>query len=57
MDYQTMAKIAHFKCERVPERAIHAKAAGAHGLLTVTQELARYVRAALFAKAGSTNAM
>ena len=53
-DYQLMEKMAHFNRERVPERLVHAKGAGAHGRLTITHDLARYTRAKLFAKAGNT---
>jgi catalase len=53
-DYQLMEKMAHFNRERVPERVVHAKGAGAHGRLTITHDLARYTRAKLFAKAGNT---
>jgi catalase len=53
-DYQLMEKMAHFNRERVPERVVHAKGAGAHGLLTITHDLARYTRAKLLSKAGNT---
>jgi catalase len=51
-DYRLMEKMAHFNRERVPERVVHAKGAGAYGTLTVTQNLARYTRARLFGKVG-----
>ena len=35
-DHQLMEKMAHFNRERVPERVVHAKGAGAHGKFTVT---------------------
>ena len=53
-DYQLMEKMAHFNRERVPERVVHAKGAGAHGTFKVTGDLSRYTRAALFAEVGST---
>jgi catalase len=53
-DYQLMQKMAHFNRERVPERVVHAKGAGAHGILTVTNDLARYTCAKLFSKSGAT---
>jgi len=53
-DHQLMEKMAHFNRERVPERVVHAKGAGAHGVLTITHDLSRYTRAKLFAKAGQT---
>jgi catalase len=52
-DYQLMEKMAHFNRERVPERVVHAKGAGAFGNLLVTHDLARYTRAKLFAKVGN----
>ena len=52
-DYQLMEKMAHFNRERVPERVVHAKGAGAHGTFTVTADISRYTRAKLFSKAGN----
>ena len=53
-DYQLMERMAHFNRERVPERVVHAKGAGAHGVFTVTRDLSAYTCASLFAKAGNT---
>ena len=53
-DYQLMEKMAHFNRERVPERVVHAKGAGAYGTLTVTGDISRYTRAKLFSKVGNT---
>ncbi len=36
-DHQLMEKMAHFNRERVPERVVHAKGAGAYGTFTVTR--------------------
>lgn len=36
-DYQLMEKMAHFNRERVQERFVHAKGAGAYGTFTVTR--------------------
>ena len=52
-DHQLMERMAHFNRERVPERVVHAKGAGAHGTLTITNDISRYTRAKLFAKAGN----
>lgn len=52
-DYQLMEKMAHFNRERVPERVVHAKGAGAYGRFTVTGDISRYTRAKLFAKVGN----
>jgi len=51
-DYQLLEKMAHFNRERVPERVVHAKGAGAYGKFTVTAELSKYTRAKLFEKIG-----
>jgi catalase len=51
-DYQLMEKMAHFNRERVPERVVHAKGAGAYGKFTVTGDISRYTRAKLFEKIG-----
>lgn len=36
-DYQLMERMAHFNRERVPERVVHAKGAGAYGTFRVTR--------------------
>lgn len=54
VDHQLMERMAHFNRERVPERVVHAKGAGAYGTLTVTKDLSKYTCAKLFAKAGNT---
>ncbi|TGL80269.1 catalase [Leptospira yasudae] len=51
-DTHLIEKLAHFNRERIPERVVHAKGAGAYGTLTITQDLSRYSRAAVFSKAG-----
>ncbi len=53
-DYQLMEKMAHFNRERVPERVVHAKGAGAYGRLTITGDISRYTRAGLFAAVGNS---
>lgn len=52
-DYQLMERMAHFNRERVPERVVHAKGAGAYGTFTVTGDISRYTCAKLFSKAGN----
>src|SRR2546421_7135802 len=47
-DYQLMERMAHFNRERVPERVVHAKGAGAYGTFWVTQDITHYTRARLF---------
>jgi catalase len=51
-DFHMLEKLAHFNRERIPERVVHAKGAGAFGTFTVTRDVTRYTRAALFAKVG-----
>lgn len=49
-DHQLIERMAHFNRERVPERVVHAKGAGAYGTFTVTNDISQYTRAALFSK-------
>jgi catalase len=51
-DYLLFEKMAHFNRERIPERVVHAKGAGAHGTFTVTKDIAKYTTAKLFNKIG-----
>ena len=52
-DVHLMEKLAHFNRERVPERVVHAKGAGAYGTFTVTGDISNYTRAALFSTVGN----
>ncbi|MBN2983156.1 MULTISPECIES: catalase [Cohnella] len=45
-DYQLLEKLAHFDRERVPERVVHARGAGAHGVFTLKNSMKRYTKAA-----------
>jgi catalase len=45
-DYQLLEKLAHFDRERVPERVVHARGAGAHGVFKVSNNMKRYTKAA-----------
>jgi catalase len=49
-DYQLLEKMATFNRERVPERVVHAKGSGAFGTFTVTKDITRYSKAAIFSK-------
>lgn len=56
-NYQFLEKITHFDRERIPERVVHARGAGAHGYFeaygTVGDEpIAKYTRAKLFQQKG-----
>jgi catalase len=56
-DYQLLEKLAHQNRERIPERTVHAKGWGAFGVLTITNNISRYSRAAIFAKVGKKTDM
>ncbi|MBR3062405.1 MAG: catalase [Exiguobacterium sp.] len=51
-DYQLIEKLAHFDRERVPERVVHARGAGAHGVFTVKNSMKRYTKAAFLQEEG-----
>jgi catalase len=51
-DYFVVNKLAHFDRERIPERVVHAKGAGAHGYLEVTHDITKYTKAAFLNKVG-----
>jgi catalase len=44
-DVQFIEKMAHFDRERIPERVVHAKGAGAHGYFEVYKSMAPYTKA------------
>ena len=56
-DHFLIDKLAHFNRERIPERVVHAKAAGAHGTLTITNDITKYTKAKVFAKVGKQTEM
>ncbi|GFY38002.1 catalase [Trichonephila inaurata madagascariensis] len=45
-------EVAHFDRERVPERVVHAKGAGAFGFFEVTNDISQYTRARVFNEVG-----
>jgi len=51
-DFHLIEKMAHFNRERIPERVVHAKGAGAFGIFTVTGDITRYTRARVFSEIG-----
>jgi len=51
-DYQLIEKLAHQNRERIPERVVHAKGSGAFGTFTVTHDISRYSKAAVFSEVG-----
>jgi catalase len=51
-DVHLLEKLAHFNRERVPERVVHAKGAGAHGYFEVTKDLTSYTKANFLSEVG-----
>ena len=61
-NYHFLEKISHFDRERIPERVVHARGAGAHGFFEPTglvgdEPISRYTRARLFQEAGARTPM
>ena len=56
-DVWLLEKLAHFHREVIPERRMHAKGGGAHGHFTVTHDITRYTKAALFSEVGKRTPM
>ena len=47
-DFTLLDKLASFDRERIPERVVHAKGSGAHGVFELTEDMSAYTRAAMF---------
>ncbi len=56
-DVWLLEKLAHFDREVIPERRMHAKGAGAHGVFTVTGDITRFTKADIFAEIGKSTPM
>lgn len=56
-DVHLLEKLAHFNRERVPERVVHAKGAGAHGYFQVTHDVSQYTKAAFLSEVGKKTPM
>ncbi|MFJ6321497.1 MULTISPECIES: catalase [unclassified Rhizobium] len=56
-DVWLIEKLAHFDREVIPERRMHAKGAGAFGTFTVTNDITRFTKAAIFSKVGKKTEM
>src|SRR5690349_3084248 len=52
-DFHLREKIMHFDHERIPERVVHARGAGAHGVFTANGAAAKVTRAAVLAEKGT----
>ncbi|BDA79222.1 catalase [Leptospira kobayashii] len=51
-DTHLIEKLAHFNRERIPERVVHAKGAGAYGVLKITKDMSAYTLAKVFSEVG-----
>ncbi|KIP11279.1 hypothetical protein PHLGIDRAFT_83711 [Phlebiopsis gigantea 11061_1 CR5-6] len=51
-DFNLIDSLAHFARERIPERVVHAKGAGAHGYFETTHDVTDLSCASLFASVG-----
>ena len=51
-DFHLIDKLSHFARERIPERVVHAKGAGAYGYFEVSDDITKYCKANLFSKIG-----
>ena len=56
-DYQLLEKLAHQNRERIPERTVHAKGSAAYGTLTITQDITKYTKAAVFQPGAKTETL
>lgn len=53
-DFIYQDKLAHFDRERIPERVVHARGSGAHGVFEATADIAKYTRADFLKKGNET---
>jgi len=51
-DLSLIDSLAHFDRERIPERVVHAKGAGAFGYFEVTHDITKYTKASVFSEIG-----
>ncbi|MFF7727210.1 catalase [Streptomyces sp. NPDC008001] len=51
-DQSLIEKLAHFNRERIPERVVHARGAGAYGTFTVTADVTEFTRAKFLSEVG-----
>lgn len=56
-DVHLLEKLAHFNRERVPERVVHAKGAGAHGYFEVTNDVSVFTKADFLSEVGKKTPM
>jgi catalase len=53
-DFVLREKIFHFDHERIPERIVHARGSGAHGVFEALEDISDLTRAAVFKKGSQT---
>jgi catalase len=51
-DYHLLEKLAHFDRERIPERVVHARGAGAHGVFRTEASMKAHTKAHFLQEAG-----
>ncbi|KAG2204543.1 hypothetical protein INT47_012602 [Mucor saturninus] len=51
-DFHLIDKLSHFDRERIPERVVHAKGAGAHGTFEVTHDITHLTKAKFLSHIG-----
>jgi catalase len=56
-DVHLLEKLGHFDRERIPERVVHAKGAGAHGYFEVTADVTKYTKAKFLSEIGKRTEM
>lgn len=54
-DFALIDKLAKFDRERIPERVVHAKGAGAYGYFKVTKDVSKYTSANFLNYVGKQN--
>lgn len=53
-DFIYQDKLAHFDRERIPERVVHARGSGAHGIFEATADISKYTKAKFLQKGTKT---
>ncbi len=56
-DVHLLEKLGHFDRERIPERVVHAKGAGAGGYFEVTADVTKYTKAKFLSEIGKKTAV
>jgi catalase len=56
-DFHFREKIFHFDHERIPERVVHARGYGVHGVFTLSESLAQYTTAKVLTEVGEQTPM